>query len=102
MEKESKKEIIISKRFRKNADHVYDYLLDNFSSKTAWLFLDKIRERIELISKYPSIGKVSANHRNVRSIIVAPYNLLFYRYEGNKIKILSLFDMRSNPAKKPY
>lgn len=102
MEKESRKEIIITKRFRKNTDRVFDYLLSNFSPKIAQLFLDKIRERIDLISNHPAIGKPSPNHRNVRSIMVKPYNLLFYRYQDNKIIILCLFDMRSNPEKKPY
>ncbi|MFM9839325.1 MAG: type II toxin-antitoxin system RelE/ParE family toxin [Cyclobacteriaceae bacterium] len=102
MEKESRKEIILTKRFRKHADRVYDYLLTNFSSKTALEFLDKINERIELISKHPTIGKTSGDHRNVRSIIINPYNLLFYRYQNDKIKILCLFDMRRNPERKPY
>lgn len=102
MEKESRKEIIITKRFRKNTDRVFDYLLSNFSPKTALLFLDKIQERIDLISNHPAIGKPSPNHRNVRSIMVKPYNLLFYRYQNNKVIILCLFDMRSNPEKKPY
>lgn len=102
MEKESRKEIIITKRFRKDTDRVFDYLLINFSSKIALSFLDKIQERIDLISKHPSIGKPSPNHRNVRSIMVKPYNLLFYTYQNNKITILCLFDMRRNPEKKPY
>jgi plasmid stabilization system protein ParE len=97
MEKESRKEIIITKRFRKDTDRVFDYLLSNFSPKTALSFLDKIQERIDLISNHPAIGKPSPNHRNIRSIMVKPYNLLFYRY--NKVTILCLFDMRSNPEK---
>jgi plasmid stabilization system protein ParE len=102
MEKKSRKDIIITKRFRKNTNRVYDHLLTNFSPRTALSFLDKINERIELISNHPSIGKASVYHRNVRSIIVSPYNLLFYRYQNDKIKVLCLFDMRSNPEKKPY
>jgi plasmid stabilization system protein ParE len=86
MEEASRKEIIITKRFRKDTDRVFHYLLSNFSSKIALL-----------ISNHPAIGKPSPNHRNIRSIMVKPYNLLFYRY--NKVTILCLFDMRSNPEK---
>ena len=102
MESEGKKEIIITKRFFKNTYQVYHYLLNNFSSKTALLFLDKIEERIELIANHPTIGKASVDRQNVRSIIVKPHNLLFYQYQNDKIKILCLFDMRSNPDRKPY
>ena len=95
-------QIVITKQFRSNTFRVYQYLLKEFSSKTALLFLDKIEERIELISKYPTIGKLSTKKENVRSILLTPHNLLFYRYHNNKIEILCLFDMRKNPIKKTY
>ena len=96
------KRIIITKRFRKNTFSIYQYLIQNFSRKTALLFLDRIEDRLSLIAKYPTIGKASAQRKHVRSIILSPHNLLFYRYQNNTIEILCLFDMRKNPAKKPY
>jgi len=53
------KKIIITKRFRNNILRVYQYLLKEFSDKTANLFLDKVTERIELITAHPTIGKPS-------------------------------------------
>ncbi len=94
--------IVVTKRFRKNTMSVYQYLLKEFSSKTAYLFLKKIEQRIELIVKHPTIGKLSSKKKNIRSIILSPYNLLFYRYSNNTVEILCLFDMRKNPKKKPY
>ncbi len=94
--------IVVTKRFLKNTHRVYQYLLKEFSSKTAYLFLDEIEQRIELIVKHPTIGKPSLKKKNIRSIIFSPHNLIFYRYSNNKVEILCLFDMRKNPAKKPY
>lgn len=96
------KKVIITKRFRNNTYRLYHSILKNFSAKTAFLFLDKIEDRVELISKHPTIGKASSKKQNVRSIIVTPHNLLFYRYQDDKIEILCLFDMRRDPDKKPY
>ena len=96
------KKVIITKRFRNNTYRIYHSILKNFSAKTAFLFLDKIEERIELISKHPTIGKASTKKQNVRSVTITPHNLLFYRYQHNRIEILCLFDMRKNPVKKPY
>jgi plasmid stabilization system protein ParE len=96
------KEVVITKRFRSHTYRTYQYLLKNFSSKTAFLFLGKIEERVELISKHPSIGKQSVKKADIRSIHLIPHNLIFYRIKGNRIEILCLFDTRQNPMKKPY
>ena len=63
------KEIVITKRFRNNTSRIYQSILKKFSAKTAFLFLDKIEDRIELISKHPTFGKVSTKRKNVRSVI---------------------------------
>jgi plasmid stabilization system protein ParE len=96
------KKIIITKRFCNNTLRVYQYLLKEFSSKTAFQFLDKLEQRINLIIQHPTIGKLSAKRKNIRSIILTPHNRIFYRYQDNIIEILCLFDMRKNPKKKPY
>lgn len=49
--------IIITKRFRNNTLRIYQYLLKEFSSKTAYKFLDRLEKRIELIAKNPTVGK---------------------------------------------
>ena len=41
------KKIVVTKRFGNNTFQVYQYLLQNFSSNVAFLFLDKIEERID-------------------------------------------------------
>ena len=96
------KKIIITKRFRNNTLRVYQYLLKEFSSKTAFSFLDRLEKRIEFIAKNPEIGKVSVKRKNIRSVLFTPHNQIFYRYQKNTIEILCLFDMRRNPKKKPY
>jgi hypothetical protein len=94
--------IIISGRFRNNTLRVYQYLLKEFSAKIAFNFLDRLEKRIEFITKNPTVSKLSAKRKDVRSILFTPHNQLFYRYKNNIIEILCLFDMRKNPKKKPY
>lgn len=96
------KKIVLTKRFRNNTLRVCEYLQKEFSASTANRFLDKLTERIELITRYPAIGKPSAKRINVRSITCSPNNRIFYRCKENTIEILCLFDMRKNPGKKPY
>jgi len=94
--------IIITRRFRNNTLRVYQYLLKEFSVKTAYQFLDRLEKRIEFIAKNPAIGKLSAKRKNVRSILFTPHNQIFYRFQRSTIEILCLFDMRKNPKKRPY
>ena len=96
------KKIIITKRFRNNTLRVYQYLLKEFSAKTAYSFLDRLEKRIDFIARNPEVGKASAKRKNVRSILFTPHNQIFYRFQSNIIEILCLFDMRKNPKKRPY
>lgn len=94
--------VIISKRFRNNTFRVYQYLLKEFSARTAYSFLNRLEKRIDFIAKNPAVGKLSAKRKNVRSILFTPHNQIFYRYQKNTVEILCLFDMRKNPKKKSY
>jgi hypothetical protein len=45
------KKIIITKRFRNNTLRVYQYLIKEFSAKTAYKFIDRLEKRIEFIAR---------------------------------------------------
>jgi len=96
------KKIIITRRFHTNTLRVYQYLLKEFSAKTATIFLERLEKRIDFIASNPYAGKVSVKRKNVRSILFTPHNQVFYRYQNGVIEILCLFDMRNDPRKKPY
>jgi plasmid stabilization system protein ParE len=96
------KKIIITKRFRNNTLRVYQYLLKEFSAKTAYDFLNSLEKRIDFIAKNPEVGKLSAKRNNIRSILFTPHNQIFYRCKDDITEILCLFDMRKNPKKRPY
>ncbi len=51
------KKIIITKRFRNNTLRGYQYLLKEFSSKTAYSFLLRLEKRIDFVAKNPTVGK---------------------------------------------
>jgi plasmid stabilization system protein ParE len=94
--------VVISKRFRNNTLQIYQYLLKEFSAKTAHLFLDRLEKRIGFIANNPTVGKLSSKRQNIRSVLFTPHNQIFYRYNKNKVEILCLFDMRKDPKRKPY
>ena len=71
------KKVVVSKRFRKNTLKEYDYLLKEYSAKTAFDFLNKLQRRVELIIRYREIGKPSQLKPNVRSVTLQPITEYF-------------------------
>ena len=94
------KKIVVSKRFRKNSLEVFEYLINEYSQKTAFNFLDKLEQRVEFIIRYPGIGKPSQLRPNVRSVTLQPHKRIYYRIKPDTIELLCLFDMRKR--KLPY
>ena len=45
-----------------------------YSAKTAFNFLDKLQQRVELIIQYSKIGKPSQKKEHVRSVTLQPHN----------------------------
>lgn len=94
------KKIVVSNRFRKNTLKVYEYLIKEYSAHTAFSFLDKLQQRVELIIQYPEIGKPSQKKQSIRSVTLQPHNRIYYRLNKDTIELLCLFDMRKK--KLPY
>lgn len=94
------KKVVASKRFRKNTLSVYEYLIQEYSAKIAYNFLDKLQQRVELMSRHPEVGKPSQKKENIRSVTLQPHNRIFYRIIRNRVDLLCLFDLRKR--KPPY
>ena len=92
------KEIVVSMRFRENTLDLFEYLLKEFSEKSAFNFIEQLEQRIELIRRYPEIGQPFQLRPNVRSVILKPHIRIFYRLTLKKVELLYLFDMRKNDA----
>jgi plasmid stabilization system protein ParE len=66
------KKVVVTKRFRNNTLHIYQYLLKEFSAKIAYNFLDKLEQRIDLVAAHPTIGKPSSKKKEIHSVILTP------------------------------
>lgn len=94
------KRIVVTKRFQKNTFFLYEYLMKEYSAKTAYRFLDRLQQQIELIGSQPEIGKPLQQKAHIRSLTLPPHNRIYYRLKKETIELLCLFDMRRK--KPPY
>jgi plasmid stabilization system protein ParE len=70
---------------------IYRNKSDTYSKKLNGYF----KESVELISKYPRIGK-KTEYPDIRIKVVKNY-LLTYRIKANRIEILTIWDSRQDP-----
>jgi plasmid stabilization system protein ParE len=94
--------IIYKKRFVNKLVKVLDYLEKEWGGKVATAFLSTLDERINMLNKYPEIGKASAKLPSIRSILISKHNKLYYKIDREFIVILNMYDMRMNPKRNLY
>lgn len=96
------KEIVITKDFIKIPDK---FIFTGFKIIVPEpLFISCRRSKSELILYTDTLRRVSLliKKKNIRSVILVPYNRIYYRIKTKKIEILCLFDMRRDPEDRPY
>ena len=88
------KEVILTSLFKNQYDKCIEYLIDKSSPNVAYNFIVEVHKRLELVRHTPSIGKPSKQIAGVRSILVKPYNRIYYKETSSAIYILTLIDNR--------
>ena len=94
--------IVFSNRAKMAMQNIVLYLEDNVSTTTAERFVDKVYETADKIWLNPEIGRPSPVDKNVRFIQIDSKRLLFYEFDGYKLLIADIFDMRQDPKKRKY
>ena len=83
--------IIYSKEVKEQLQNIKEFIaLDN--KRRAIDYLKKIKEKIEILGKYPYIGKVNAtmDSANIREFVILGYKVI-YKINENSIIILAIY-----------
>ncbi len=94
--------VIINKRFTKKVVKVSQYLEKDWSIKVAQDFLAKVDEKIDLISKHPTIGSPSQKIAGIRKVILTRHNHIYYRVRDKKVIFVNMLAPRQDPKKNKY
>jgi plasmid stabilization system protein ParE len=79
-----------------------EYLKSEASITSAERFTHLIQNRIEQVSKHPTMGRKAPNRKTVRFVLFGKSHRLYYRVHGSTLYITALFDARQDPRKRPY
>jgi plasmid stabilization system protein ParE len=95
-------QIIWTEKAENNLNQIFDYLSGKWSILTAIEFTYKVDYVIDLLKELPLIGIKSERDKQVRMILITTYNYLYYKIEGDKIYLLSIFETRQDPTKQRF
>jgi len=92
-------EIEFSKRSVSDLKQTIEYLLDNWSVKTADDFIEKFYSKINNISRHPFSYSKSVFGKNIRRCVITKHVTLYYKIKSYKVFVLFMFDNRQSPDK---
>lgn len=93
--------ISLTKRAEKNYHSIKDYIIKEWGERVAEAFEQKTADFLDLIEDFPEIGTVEIAEKQIRGFQLTKQTKVFYRVKGERIIILTFFDVRQNPQKKP-
>jgi plasmid stabilization system protein ParE len=93
--------IFITKRADKNFHSIKERIAVSYGGRVAEAFELKTVNFLDILEKFPEIGSVEVTEKQIRGFQLTKQTRVFYRIKGERIIILTFFDVRQDPKKKP-
>ena len=90
-------EIVWSDQALKELEETIKYLKQNFTNKELRKLAVDIERNLDIISENPLIFSRTERF-DIRKVVIAKFNTLYYKIENEKIEIISFFSNRQNPS----
>lgn len=91
--------VVWSSEAERNLASIIAYLESRWSQKEANDFLAKLRQQETIISRYPLSYPLIDKEKDYRRSVFTKQITIFYKFEGEYVKIYYLFDTRQDPDK---
>ncbi len=93
--------ILFTQRAANAYASIKKYIEEEWGEKTAAGFEQKTIDFLDLLIEYPEIGIIEVPDIQIRAFQLTRHTRVFYRIKREQIIILTLFDSRQDPQKKP-
>ena len=93
--------IFWTKRSKNRFQEISEYLKSEFGTKTCQRFKIRVWDLLELLSKFPELGSLEVPDKQIYGFQLSKQTRLFYRLKKDQIILLTFFDSRRDPEKKP-
>jgi len=93
--------ISLTKRAEKNYRSIKDYITKEWGERVAEAFEQKTVDFLDILEDFPEMGVVDVIEKQIRGFQLTKQTRVFYRIKGERIIILTFFDVRQDPRKRP-
>ena len=93
--------IIWTTKAQKRLSEILEYIQIEFGDHARESFRTQAKDFTRLLSEFPEIGTAEIKGKNLRGFQLTKQTRVFYRLKGERVIILTFFDSRQNPKKKP-
>lgn len=93
--------ISLTKRAEKSYHSIRDYITNEWGEIVAEAFEQKTIDFLDLLEDFPEIGVIEVIEKQIRGFQLTKQTRVFYRIKSERIIILTFFDVRQNPKRKP-
>jgi plasmid stabilization system protein ParE len=93
------REVFVSKKAERQLVNLFNYLEENWSESVKKDFIIKLDKRIDIIKNQPEAFPVSTIKSQVYKCVITKQTTLYYKFDQNRIYIITIFDTRQNPNK---
>ncbi len=83
-------------------DNQIFYLQEHGFNHTLNILAKDIDKKLKQLSKYPETGRSSPSDSEVQFVKIGKHIELYYMFDGSIVQLLTFFDTRQNPSKKPF
>ena len=80
-------------------ENTIEYLEENWTERELRNLALEIEATLNLLSHNPNLFQASDTKKEIRRVVVAKHNTLYYRIKNNTIEIISFFSNRQSPQK---
>ena len=93
--------IVWTKRARKRFGEILDHIQLKFGDNARHSFITKTKDFTRLLYEFPEIGTLEIPEKKLRGFQLTRQTRVFYRLRNDQIILLTFFDSRQDPGKKP-
>jgi len=90
-----------TKRSLARFQEINTHISTEFGELPSKKFRSKVFDFLELLERFPELGTLEVAEKNIRGFQISKQTRIFYRINKDQISLLTFFDIRQDPEKKP-
>ncbi len=93
--------IVWTKTAQKRLQEILMYIQEEFGDNAKLQFRSRAMDFTRLLAEFPEMGTLEIKEKHLRGFQLTKQTRVYYRLKGERIILLTFFDSRQNPKKRP-